>query len=68
MDDFSKSPLRLCAWCSFSLVGRFRPVPSFSDVHFATLTRDPVYSRSVAGVRFILVCVEKSLKFVGTEW
>ena len=41
-------------------------IPScFSDVDFATLTRDPVYSRPVAGIRFILMGVEKSLKFVG---
>ena len=35
----------------------------FPDVDFATLTTDPVYS--VAGIWFILIGVEKSLKFVG---
>ena len=39
----------------------------FPDVDFATLTRDPVYSCSVAGIRFIFMGVEKSLKFVGRE-
>ena len=39
----------------------------FPDVDFATLTRDPVYSRSVAGIQFILVGVEESLKCVGGE-
>ena len=38
----------------------------FPDVDFATLTRDAVYSCSVAGIRFILVGVEESLKFVGS--
>ena len=37
----------------------------FPNVDFATFTRDPVYSRSVAGIWFILMGVEKSLKFVG---
>ena len=44
MADSSKSPLRSCARCSFSL------------------TWDSVYSRSVAGIRFILLGVEETLK------
>ena len=34
MADFSKYPLRPCARCSFSLVGRFRPVsPMYTLPH-----------------------------------
>ena len=62
MDNFSKSPLRMC---SVFFQSRWEILSCFPDVNFATLTRDLVYSRSVAGIRFILVVVEKFLKFVG---
>ena len=58
------------------LCGRGLGVPSaswghsvlFPDVDFATLTGNPVYSRSVAGIRFILMDVEKSLKLGLKFW
>ena len=61
MDDFSKSPLRPCARCSLGLVGRFCSV---SPMY--TLPHSQGIRHTVAGIRFILLCVEKSLKFVGS--
>ena len=62
MADFSSA-----AVCSVFFQSRWEIPSCFPDVDFATLTRDPVYSRSVAGTRFILKGVEKSLKFVGSR-
>ena len=45
MADFSKSPLRPCARCSFILVGRLR---FFPDVHLIALTGDPVDNRALS--------------------
>ena len=65
LQELDGMPSRRCASMCSVFIQPCGVVPfCFSDADLVTLTWDPVYCCSVAGIRFVRVGVENSLKLV----